>query len=160
MNGFYVKDAVCAGEPVFKKLYHKLFEHQNEADPCVAWALMREYLLKDDINMEADLMYIYTDVHGEGLGLELLNRIKDCYVAIRTQWSASTKQGRELCLKAGFVRDGDILIYKREVADALQIGCAKTEVSCNGEQGGNLQENGEGVGQEIKGKEIAGTQKE
>jgi hypothetical protein len=112
----YVKSEVCVGEPIFKKLYRKLFKHNNIIDPCVAWALMREYLLKDGVSKEADLMYIYTNENGQGNGLKLLNMIKDEYVAIRTQWSGSTKAGRESCLSAGFIREPgtDLLVYIRD----------------------------------------------
>ena len=112
MNNYYSKMELCVGEPTFYKLYKKMFDKPHEADQCVAWCLMRLYKLEDDQN-SADMMMIYSNEVGHGLGLELLNRIKNDFVVIRTQWDASTKQGREVCLKAGFVREKDLLVYRK-----------------------------------------------
>lgn len=140
MNGLYVKQENCVGNPIFYKLYRKLFRHSNEIDPCVSWALMREYATKGGLSeegfplpiySEADLMMIYTHEKGQGLGLELLKRLQDRYLIIRTSWSGSTKEGRELCLKAGFVREGDLLIWRKNEKheDDAKAGDVKEEGS-------------------------------
>lgn len=122
MNNLYVKQEPCLGDPIFFKLYRKLFEHNNGADPCVAWALMRVYYPNPESPLynNADLLYIYNHEPGSGYGLELLKRVQQVFPVIRTSWSGSTKEGRELCLKAGFVKEEDILIWKKEKTDAVQ----------------------------------------
>ena len=116
MNNLYLKQEDCIGLPQFYKLYRKVFEHANGADPCVAWALMRIYYPKKDSDfyMNADLMMIYTHEPGSGYGLELMRRLQTQFPVIRTSWSGSTKEGRALCLKADFVREEDMLIWKKE----------------------------------------------
>ena len=124
MNNVYLKEEDCLGLPRFYKLYRKIFEHNNNADPCVAWALMRIYYPKpeSDLYMNADLMYIYTHEPGSGYGLELLQRIQQIFPVIRTSVSGSTKRGSKLCLKAGFVKEEDILIWRKEKDNAIPKG--------------------------------------
>ena len=116
MNSLYMKETDCVGLPRFYKLYRKVFDKTNTADPCVAWALMSIYYPKpeSDFYNNADLMYIYCHEPGSGYGLELLKRIQQIFPVIRTSWSGSTKWGRELCLKAGFVKEDDILTWRKE----------------------------------------------
>ena len=147
MNGYYVKREMCLGDPVFYSLYRKLFEHNNQADPRSAWCLMREYSLKEPGKKDADLMMIYANEKGYGLGLELLNRIKNDYEIIRTQWDGSTVQGRELCLKAGFIREENLLTWRKENANAVQKSKTKGEILSVAEGGENQQKGSGGMGE-------------
>lgn len=142
MKNLYLKESDCIGHPRFYKLYQKMFKKSKESDRCVAFALMREYskwakmqaIYQNCIDLqikvpqevgdyidqnpfgpkdEADLMFIYTHEDSKGYGMELLEHLKRVFKIIRTSYDGSTKAGRKLCIKAGFKKMGDIIIWER-----------------------------------------------
>lgn len=111
MSETYVKQSECIGEPKFYIIYKKVFKKAHQADKAMAWVLMRDYG-----NNEADLMMVYSHEKG-GYAFELMEYMKTIFHTIRTEWEASTKEGREFCGKCGFEREADLLVYRGNKAE-------------------------------------------
>lgn len=106
------------GNPTFDKENNPIYAMKEEP---AAWAVIQQHkqsssISKDSYFYHAILIWfqVLPSYRKMGLGMEMLRALQQRNVTVTTEWYASTEEGRACCLKAGFVRQGNILVWARK----------------------------------------------
>lgn len=117
----YVSEETSFGLPVTFCLKQKVFRKDNRADRLVAWALG----MRTPIGVTIVFIYVMEKYRGKGYGERLVEGIKKTADSVITDYKASTRGGRRICINAGLRRvrhdGGEYLVWNKKKIDLDNI---------------------------------------